>query len=142
MDIDFEIKKITKAYFLGAKPRLLIKLSLPSVKSENEEFCERVNRFYMDLSEEYFALASRSLKAFENMPSLTVLDVSCNKNEGYVYGFCVKRTVKLKLSSAKEDVWEYSDVFDIESGLLKREKHKKRTRKKKNEKKKMGSPEA
>ena len=141
MKIDFELKKITKAYFSAGKPCLLVKLSLPRIKRENIEFQKLVNRFYDEISAEYLDLASRIIKACEKRPSLAVLSVICNKNEGDVGTFCVKRSVKLKLSSSEEHSAEYSDVFDITSGLLMRASHKKRNRKKKSAENKMGSPE-
>ena len=133
MEINFKTRQRVKAFFKEGKPSLVLRLNLPTAEGENEVFVSRFNAFYKALYETYIktceSYCARASKT--ERPISFTLEVS--QNVGHVSEICVTRLHKLRLPNGEIKRFEALDVFDGESGLLKKSCRKIKTKSKKKE---------
>ncbi len=124
--IDFSAKRRIKAFFSSGKPTLILKINLPTASSENEKFNSRFNAFYDAIFDAYIKAGEAYSKECESSARPTVFTVEFSQKPSPVGLISVIRSFKLMLPAGDIKRGESLDIFDSETGLLVKEKRKRK----------------
>lgn len=130
MEMNFKTRQRIKAFFKNGKPCLILKLNFLSANGENEEFNTRFNAFYEELYRTYLSACESFSEACELSGCPIGFTVAAESKTAPVCEISVIRTHKLRLPTGEIKRLETIDIFDSETGLLKKTNRKKEKRKK------------
>lgn len=129
VEVSFKSQQRIKAFFKDGKPCVVLKLNLLLAKGKNELFNSRFNAFYEEISEACIKECERLSNEIDKPQRPISFIVDAEQNSTPVDSFSVTRIHKLRLPTGEVKRLEALDIFDAETGLLKKAKREKKRKK-------------